>query len=121
MCQFQNEKIYAEAFFGELQRYPQVLIYGAGQIGKRLAKEIVDRGGRVDRFVVTCITDNDRSYMNIPLGEVQEASDLADTCAIVIAVAERLQYELYQNLRRYGFKNIFRFDEIVKHMEVHNA
>lgn len=121
MCQFQNEKIYAEAFFRELLKYPQVLIYGAGQIGKRLAKETIDRGGHIDRFVVTNITGNDRSYMSIPICEVREVSNLADTCAIVIAVTERLQYELYQNLERYGFKNIFRFDEIVKQMEVHDA
>lgn len=114
MCQFQNENVYAEAFFRELQNYPQVLIYGAGQVGQRLAKSVIDRGGHIDGFVVTRIEDDHMECMGISIREVGEASDLADTCAIVIAVTEWMQYELYQNLKQYGFKNIFRVDETIR-------
>lgn len=114
MCQLKNENVYAEAFFRELQNYPQVLIYGAGQVGQRLAKSIISRGGHVDGFVVTEIEDDHVECMGISIREVGEVSGLADTCAVVIAVTERMQYELYQNLKQYGFKNIFRVDETIK-------
>lgn len=114
ICQFQNVNVYAKAFFKELQNYPQVLIYGAGQVGRRLAEAVINRGGQVDRFIVTRIVDDHKECMGIPIQEVREVSYLADTCAVVIAVAERMQYELYQNLKNYGFKNIFRADEVIR-------
>lgn len=52
--------------------------------------------------------------MGIPIREVGKISSVAKTCAVVIAVAERTQYELYQNLESHGFQNIFRVDEIIR-------
>lgn len=113
-CQILNENVYADALFEHLQNYPQVLTYGAGKIGQSLVQEIVARGGRVDGFIVTELADQGRSCMGIPVYEIQEKSDLAASCAVVIAVTERLQYGLYQNLQRYGYQHIFRVDETVK-------
>lgn len=117
MCRFENEEVYADGFFRALQGYPQTVIYGAGQVGKRLAKEIVKRGGHVECFVVTSLIDQERVCMGVPLYELADVSELADTCAVVIAVTERMQYEFYQNLIQYGFQNIFRVDETIRKTE----
>ncbi len=117
MCEFQNEDVYVNAFLEGLKCYPEVLIYGAGQVGQRLAEAIVARGGQVDGFLVTKITDSDGERMGIPVRELEEAVGSANTCAVIIAVTEWTQYELYQNLKKYGYKNIFRADEMIRKIQ----
>lgn len=115
-CGFQNELVYGDAFFEALQKYPLVLVYGAGQVGRCLAKEIRRRNGSVDSFVVTDVSGQNASCMGIPVYEIQEYLSRADSCAVVIAVTERGQYEIYEHLQSYGFQNIFRVDKAVRKM-----
>ncbi len=113
-CRFENIPIYANAFFEQLKQYPKVFIYGAGQVGKRLAKAIREQGGRVDAFLVTRLAEGKTVCMDLPVMEVREAKPAADCCAVVIAVTEWSQYELYVTLKEQGFQNIFRTDEAVR-------
>lgn len=113
-CDFYNELIYGEAFFENLKKFPQVLIYGAGKVGQSLAEEILNRNGRVDSFVVTSMDGQEAIYMGIPIHEIQEYLDQMDSCAVVIAVTEWKQYEIYEYLQKYGFQNIFRVDTAVR-------
>ncbi len=113
-CNVKNRQVYEEAFFETLKIYPKIFIYGAGQVGKRLAKSIQQRGGKVDAFLVTKITKEDSMCMGIPIIQVQEAVPMADSCGVVIAVTEWSQYELYGILEKYGFCHIFRTDEVVR-------
>ena len=110
----ENESVYVDSFFAKLQSYPQVMIYGAGKIGQQFAHTVIAKGGHVDGFIVTELSGQDRECMGVPVYEIQEMSDITESCAVVIAVAEWLQYELYQNLEQHGFQNIFRVDAIVK-------
>lgn len=113
-CNFENGQVYEEAFFRTLSTYQKVFIYGAGQVGKGLAETIQRQGGQVDAFLVTQIEERQSAYMGIPIMEVREAVSEADSCAVVIAVAEWSQYELYGILERYGFRHIFRTDEAIR-------
>ncbi len=113
-CDFKNTHVYEEAFFETLKIYPKVFIYGAGQVGKRLAKSIQQKGGKIDAFLVTKITKEHSICMGIPIIQVQEAIPMADSCGVVIAVTEWSQYELYGILEKYGFCHIFRTDEVVR-------
>ena len=113
-CRFENNVLYASAFLEKLKEYPQVYIYGAGQVGKRLAKAIREQGGQVDAFLVTRLSDGQDVCMDLPVMEVQEARPNAARCAVVVAVTEWSQYELYVTLKNYGFLHIFRTDEAVR-------
>ncbi len=113
-CDFENGNVYAAAFLENLKRYPRIYIYGAGQVGKRLATAIRERGGHVDAFLVTRLTDGQTTCMDLPVMEIQEAGPAADCCAVVIAVTEWSQYELYMTLKSHGFRHIFRTDEAVR-------
>lgn len=115
VCKFSNEDIYQDAFAKKLTTFPQVVIYGAGKVGKRLAHALARKEVKIDCFAVTKRT-TDTEYMGIPISELEELVDLADHCAIIIAVVEKNQYELYQNLKMYHFKHIFRVDAIVQGM-----
>lgn len=113
-CYFQNEEVCWRALLSKIAEFPQVVVYGAGIMGKRLAEAMIHNGCKVDYFAVTEIAGNDRECMGIPVKELQELSACSDSCAVIIAVTERNQYELYQNLLNYNFKNIFRVDEVVR-------
>lgn len=113
-CRIQNQDVYVNAFFEKLQNYPQMMIYGAGKIGQDFARAVMGRDGHVDGFIVTNLSEQKRECMGILIHEVQEVTDLVESCAIVIAVAERTQYELYRILESYGFRNIFRVDEVIR-------
>lgn len=113
-CDFSNELIYGEAFFANLKKFPLVLVYGAGQVGQCFAREVLNRNGRVDGFVVTDMKEQKASCMGIRIHAVQEYLDQADSCAVVIAVTEWKQYEIYEHLHEYGFRNIFRVDTAVR-------
>ncbi len=109
-CKFQNETVYMTAFFESLKAYPQVVIYGAGKVGRLLAEAIERRGGRVDGFAVSDMSAQQSVCMGIPVREVEAYLEQKIHCAIVIAVAERSQYEIYGKLRSCGFSNVFRVD-----------
>ncbi len=113
-CHIENGQVYEEALFHTLSAYPKVFIYGAGQVGKGLAEVIQRRGGRVDGFFVTRMMEGQSDCMGIPVMEVVEAVSLAESCAVVIAVTEWNQYELYGILETYGFRHIFRADDTVR-------
>lgn len=113
-CQFLNADVYADALFEKLKSYKKVLLYGAGKVGQRMAQMLLERGVHVDGFIVTQFSDQDRICIGIPIYEIQEVTDLESSIAVVIAVTEEMQYELYQNLKQYGFQNIFRVDTVVR-------
>lgn len=113
-CQILNESVYVAALFEKLQTYAKVFLYGAGKVGQGLARKILAEGGRVDGFVVTKLAGQDRMCMGIPVYEIQEITDFVASCAVVIAVTEGAQFELYQNLKQYKFQNIFRMDAVVR-------
>ncbi len=113
-CGFENNALYAGAFLEKLETYPRVFLYGAGQVGKRLADAVLKQGGKVDAFLVTRRSEGSSDCMGIPILALSEAAEWADTCAVVIAVAEWSQYELYTNLEKYGFRHIFRRDAAIK-------
>lgn len=113
-CRIRNADVYAKAFFHQLQSYPQVMIYGAGKVGQSFAKLVRAQGGHVEGFIVTELSEQNRMCMGLPVYELKKITNLAGSCAVVIAVTEQMQYELYQNLAKHGFQNIYRVDEIIK-------
>lgn len=114
ICDFENPALYGRAFLEALKNYPYVFLYGAGQVGQRLAEAITKQGGKVDAFLVTKIDGDCSVSMGIPIRELSEAAEWADSCAVVVAVTEWRQYELYMNLEKYGFRHIFRRDAAVR-------
>lgn len=116
ICTFGNDETYKKGFFKELSSYSQLYVYGAGKIGQRVADALINYKVHIDAFVVTEKKDNLQEYLNIPVLELDKIKEYVETAAVIIAVAERNQYELYQNLEMLGFKHIFRVDDFVKRM-----
>ncbi len=121
-CKIKNDIIYIDIFFQKLEKYPQVIIYGAGKIGKLLAKTFLKKGKKPYCFAVTMRSDEETEYRGIPIQELCELQDFSESSAVILAVAEKNQYELYMNLEQYGFKNIYRVDSVIlKYCRSNNA
>ncbi|MBD5550024.1 MAG: glycosyltransferase [Lachnospiraceae bacterium] len=112
-CEFDNMKLYGRAFAEYMKMFPQVVVYGAGKVGQKLAAALKKYEVANICFAVTKMSPEMAEWEGIPVCELQETAGLAETCAIIIAVAERSQYELYQNLLQYNFRHVFRVDEAV--------
>lgn len=114
LCGFGNDKVYYRGLVEELKRNPEVVIYGAGVIGQKLALKLLQEKVRISCFAVTGDGDFDSECLGMPVVELKSLIPKKDSCAIVVAVAQMNQLELYHNLQAYGFKNIFRVDEILR-------
>lgn len=113
-CKFKNDEIYSEMFVEKMREYPQVVIYGAGKVGQWLAARLEQRDVRVTYFAVTDIGDGPGVCCGIPVKELKELCDIKNTCAVILAVAEKNQFEMYQNLNKAEFQHVFRVDPVLK-------
>ena len=113
-CEFQNEKLYVDGWVAGIAKFPQVIIYGAGKVGQWLYERFRARGIPVTCFAVTAKDGNDDSCNGIPVHELQDIRQYASSGAVIIAVTESLQYELYQNLAKLGFEHIYRLDPMLR-------
>lgn len=111
---FENLEVYGAMFLEMLKDCEKLVIYGAGQVGKRLASAIIARGGSVSGFAVTSMKGQDPFCMGIPVQEVESYAVLADSCTFVIAAAERSQRAMYDWAKEQGFRHIFRVDAAVR-------
>ncbi len=114
LCRFDNEVVYAEGFIERLAKYPKLIIYGAGKIARMLAMELAKRNADIGSFAVTEMGDNPKVFLGLPVQEVASLSGYADSSMVVVATAEKTQVDIYQNLRRLGFKNICRVDNLLR-------
>ena len=114
LCEFQNENLYVDGWITGLTKYPQLIIYGAGKVGQWLHERLRVRGIPVTCFAVTQKDESTDRCGGIPVQELRDIQQYAASGAVVIAVTESLQYELYKNLVKYGFKHVYRLDQMLR-------
>lgn len=114
LCEFQNEDLYVDGWITGITKYPQLIIYGAGKVGQWLHERLQARGIPVTCFAVTQKDESTGRCGGIPVQELRDIQQYAASGAVVIAVTESLQYELYKNLVKYGFKHVYRMDQMLR-------
>ncbi len=112
-CSFSNEDSYKKGFLKEISAYSKVYIYGAGRVGQRFADILIRNNIHIDAFIVTEKENNIQEYKNILVLEVQSRISEIRDAAVIIAVSERYQYELYDKLIHYKCEHIYRVDKLV--------
>lgn len=53
-------------------------------------------------------------YMGIKVEQILNLSGYTEESAVIVAVGDRYQYEIYNILRQYKFKNIFLIDKMLR-------
>ncbi len=113
-CSIENDQVYYNAFIEKLKSYSKVIIYGAGSVGKRAAKRLQCDGVSVTCFAVTESDDSFSECMGMPVKAIASLADDTVDCAVLIAVTEGSQYEMYMTLQQLEFKNIYRVDPLIR-------
>lgn len=113
-CGFENDKVFIDAWLKHLKGYSQVIVYGAGKIGQRLGVRLKESGVTISCYAVTALSDGQTQCAGLPVREISDLTEWKDTAAVIIAVAQRSQYEMYRNASGYGFSHVLRVDEVVK-------
>ncbi len=112
--QTKNKEVYYNAFINEIKKYPSVIIYGAGKIGREVADALQKENIEITCFAVSDIGDKPHVYMGIKVEQILNLSGYTEESAVIVAVGDRYQYEIYNILRQYKFKNIFLIDKMLR-------
>lgn len=112
-CQFMNEEMYQEAFVQQLRTYSGIIIYGAGIVGQKLAEMFLHNDISGFKFAVSSTDKGHQNCMGYPVRNISDLTERSEDYAVVLAVSEDKQYEMYLNLQRMGYAHIFRVDDII--------
>ena len=90
-----------------------VIIYGAGAVGKRVWNELVYNSMpiKVHCFAVSSKKDNPDAYQDVPICEIQDLLDYREKSLIIVSVSLKYQAEIKDTLKRLGFTHIMDMEE----------
>lgn len=118
-----NADMYYRGFMREARDSAQVVIYGAGKIGKRVLEVLKCCGvGNIIAVAVSNCEGNPKELLDIPVQEVEQLQKEYKEALVVIAVGESAQMEIIKDLKKRGFTNIVVLDrKLRKYMESYQS
>ena len=117
-CLYYHNKLEkVRILYDELRSYENIIIYGAGLIGRRVLNDLTycNEPARVLCFAVSKLEDNFDSFKGVPIRLINDLLEYSENSIVVIATTYVYQEEIASNLARLGFKNVVAFpDQISK-------
>lgn len=96
-----------------IKMYDDIVIYGAGVVGKRIYDEMYDEDKKkVFGFAVTNKYENQESYKGIQIREIEAYEKYKNKMAFVVGVTEKYRNEIVNNLKEKGFEYILILDTL---------
>lgn len=88
--------------------YGEIIIYGAGNMGRAVIKNMIERGWRdkIACCVVKNALENPKEVEGVPVLELKQLPHFRDTACFMIAIMEDKQRGIYEDLLQFGCKNI---------------
>lgn len=107
-----NMQFYKDGFLDCISKYKNVIIFGAGVIGKNVAQKLVheENMNSILCFAVSDLKGNPESLLRIPVLCINELIDHINDSIVLVAVKEKDQYEIIKLLKSYKFRNIVSID-----------
>jgi len=99
----------AEGFYKTLRDAPNVYLYGAGQVARKMLKFLGEKGISVAGLLVQNLVGNPASVAGVPVEAWQEAKADRERDLVVIAVTPRkpeVQQEIFFQLEQAGYRNV---------------
>jgi hypothetical protein len=99
--------------YKQICKHEQVIIYGAGLVGRKLLDDIIFRQkpDNIIGFAVTDKTENVDEYRGIKIFKIDDLKQYAKTALVVVATMEKHQAAIIELLGKYRFENIIRMPE----------
>jgi len=95
-----NNKDWAKIFEAK-----NIIIYGAGHIGKRVMKVLVNLDFNNLSFAISDISSEKAKY-GIYCYQIDDLSDIKDESVVIVAATEKYEGEMLNKLKQLQFKNI---------------
>lgn len=108
-----NSKIYIDALLNEVDHYENIIIYGAGIIGKKVAQFLINNNKQIFSFAISNSNTDQEIEMGINVKSINEMLKMRDTSLILVAVKEKDQFDIINNLEALKFKNIVSIDSLL--------
>lgn len=106
----QKNRMYLQAFLAEIQNFKQIVLYGAGIIGKSVAESLKKKRLKISYFAVSSIEGNPQSIFEIPVGCVKDLPLDKENSVILISTKQQDQIEIFDSLTKLGFTKIILMD-----------
>ena len=107
-----NQEIYIQSILDEIKNSKNIMIYGAGIIGKDLLhyllKQVMNKNNV--NFVVSNASDNPDKIDEVSVIQIDDIPETKKNNVVVVAVREQIQYEIMQELIKRKFTNIIAVD-----------
>jgi hypothetical protein len=108
-----NLQFYTKGFLDCISKYENIIVYGAGIIGKKVAEELIRNKKSVLCFAVSDTAKNQKSFIDINIYSIYDLLEYAANSIILVAVKERDQYDIVNTLKNLKFKNIVSIDSVL--------
>lgn len=97
----------------KIRSYKDVIIYGAGAVGKNVWNELVYNSMpiKVHCFAVSKKQENPDTCQGVPVCEIQDLLDYREKSLIIIAVSLKYQSEIKDTLKGLGFVHTMDLEE----------
>lgn len=89
-----------------MYKFRHIVIYGAGNFGKKIARSLEAAGCHYDGFVVSDGKECANTVMKKPVWNLSWVPFLQDEVLVIVAIAPRIWDELFDNLMERGFVHI---------------
>lgn len=106
----QKADLYTQGFLQELKKFRQIIIYGAGMVGKRVAGYITSKGLQITCFAVSSLAGNMSEIDRVPVFCISELEHHKTTSIVLVATKDADQLEIIKNLQQRGFNNVIAMD-----------
>ena len=95
-----------------INRFKDIIIYGAGNVGKKVVEYLLKKDSNYNlRFAVTKKDISDAEYMGIEIKEIKEFTKRDKEDALVlIATTERYQEEISYTLKKEEFRSVIKIN-----------
>jgi len=105
----QKADLYTQGFLLALSG-KQIIIYGAGAVGKSIAKYIKNKAMTVTCFAVSSLDGNVSEIDSVPVYRICDLEKYKDTGVVLVSTKETDQLEIIEVLHQKGFSHMIAMD-----------
>lgn len=105
---YENTAVKETAFYKEIMAHKNIIIFGAGMIGKQILNTLLnmEKGADVIGFAVSKMEENYASYKGICIYDIKDLLAYRESGFVIIGTTALYHKEIKSLLMELGFKNI---------------
>jgi len=103
-----------EDIYAAIKNKLPIVVYGAGEAGKKAVQMIDSMDGNIVGIAVSDMEGNPQLLGTHDVNSIKYYSSVCGQITVIVAVGQKLEKEIMENICSYGFKNIYIWDTCKK-------